>query len=1041
MKAINKFFYALLALATVGMVGCQNAETYEPGAPELDNCYDVFFPDAETLEAKGLTQGPTGEIELDPTEKTEFTYTVFRNNFDDEITVPVAISNNTEGKFAISEIKFEAGEDVAEFKVSLLESEVGVTYDLTFSIEDPQYVKQYESNNSNSISLSVTRVKWDLVGQVSFTDGFLAWWLEDDPYTYDVRLEVRADSINKQAFEAALAGTGSDAGLAGVYRIVEPYNSGPYAGNVTLPGQSYGPYALTHNPGTHYLTFDATDPNKITIPLTDVGLVINGTGSTSIVCSYAGYLIYAGQESKITEDMYGKIVNGVLTFGTKMLLASPSDAPEAGSLYYANQSGEFALNIAPELNCYELVAPKGDDDGDFAFESVKLPKDALFYSESQTLVSEVVLEKGKPAVDTDDADRTFVQQYGYVYRLPNLYAEDYPIYFTAALDGTLTSHPNFVEQETGLTQNGYDVYMAIDAAASTFDPETGLMNLVAEFYSYQGKYIISYGVYNEAVSVEAPEFPFAPAVDLKSDFTYSPLFTDTFTSAFQASEWEATLEKGTSVAAGAEAFAAAYGTAYRIPNAYANGYDIYFAGDAEGKVVLPTGYELQATGVSIYGQQAYLQIVSGTVASNGVSFSAKICNAEGKAIMPTTCKESLETYVWVDAATGSWYCNALKNPLTGLTLQNAEGTNLYRVVNFFTDVTGVEDKHFVFSWNKTTNRCEVQGMQDTGLPVSALGVSAPGNIHFADEKTTWNFLGYPDTWESLEAENGVSVQPYFDPAKNAFFFRVSYFLPEIVSMLTFTGSDGNKTYFVDEVFALDSAVTTPEWENVATGTFTHALDFLLKPENCPYPETGLTLQRYGQTDKYKIVGVVAGSFDIEFTYNEASGLVTVPANKTGFQYKESDGSMTDIYYGDSWEIFKVWGAEAKGITRDDVYEAYPNSYDATTKTFGFYLVYFDMMGFTYTTLDQDDFILTTFQITGDAPATQSSAVQASAEVKAVKTISRVNGCKISSVNQLYKTADVKVSKYPTKEKKSNDSNKQTPVKRSANRVDSMTPRF
>ena len=1009
MKAINKFFYALLALATVGMVGCQNAETYEPGAPELEGCYDVYFPDANTLE----TQGPIGDVDLDPSEKTEFTYTAYRNNVDDDITVPIVVSTNTEGKFVVSDLKFEAGEDAAEFKVSLLESEIGVTYSLSFSIEDPLYVKQYESNNTNAISVNVTRVKWNDVGVCTYTDDMLNGWYGLGLPPLSVKMQVRADSINEAAFQAALAGTGSDAGLAGIYRMVNPYS--------LLTGQINGWDVYNAN-----VVIYAEDVNKVHIPLQEVGVSIDG----GAVMIYSMVDYYLDNDGSPKDSMYGFIKNGVLQFPVDMLLGCPGGSYAGSNTYYVNRNGGWTITLAPALGKYELALPSEENDGDFAFEAVKLPQGSLFYSESQALVAEASLEKGKPAVNTDDADRNFVQQYGYLYRMPNLYAEGYPIYFSATLDGAVTVHSNFAEQNTGLVQNGYEVYMAIDAASSTFDPETGLVNLVAEFYTYQGDYIISYGVYNEAISVETPDFPFAPALDLKSDFTYSPLFTDTFTSGFQASEWEATLEKGKAEGPGAEAFAEAYGTAYRIPNAYANGYDIYFAGDAEGKLVLPAGYELQATGVSIYGQQAYLQITGGTVASNGVSFSAKICNAAGKLIMPSICKESLETYVWVDAATGSWYCNVLKTPITGLTLQNAEGTNLYRVANFFTPVTGVEDKHFVFSWNKTTNRCEVQGMQDTGLPASALGVSAPGNIHFADEKTTWNFLDYDDTWESLEAEYGVSVQPYFDPAENAFFFRVSYFLPEAGGMLTFTGSDGNKTYFVDEVFALDSAVTTPEWENVATGTFTHALDFFVKPENCPYAETGLTLQRYGQTDKYKIVGVGAGSLDIEFTYNEASGLVTVPANKTGFQYKESDGSMTDIYYGDSWEIFKVWGAEAEGITRDAVYKVYPNSYDATTKTFGFYLVYFDMMGYSYTTLDQEDFILTTFQITGDAPATQSSAVQASAEVKAVKTISRVNGCKISSVNQLYKTADVKVSKYPTKEKKSNDNNKQTPVKRS-----------
>ena len=91
MKAINKFFYALLAFATVGMVACSEDNTYEPGAPEVEGCYDVYFPDANTLE----TQGPTGDVSLDPTEATEFAYTLYRNNTDGEIVVPVNVTKNT----------------------------------------------------------------------------------------------------------------------------------------------------------------------------------------------------------------------------------------------------------------------------------------------------------------------------------------------------------------------------------------------------------------------------------------------------------------------------------------------------------------------------------------------------------------------------------------------------------------------------------------------------------------------------------------------------------------------------------------------------------------------------------------------------------------------------------------------------------------------------------------------------------------------------------------------------------------------------------
>ena len=56
MKALNKFFYALLALATVGMVACEEVSTYEPGAPEVEGCYDVYFPEAATLETQVLLE-------------------------------------------------------------------------------------------------------------------------------------------------------------------------------------------------------------------------------------------------------------------------------------------------------------------------------------------------------------------------------------------------------------------------------------------------------------------------------------------------------------------------------------------------------------------------------------------------------------------------------------------------------------------------------------------------------------------------------------------------------------------------------------------------------------------------------------------------------------------------------------------------------------------------------------------------------------------------------------------------------------------------
>lgn len=999
MKAINKFFYALLALATVGMVGCQDAETYEPGAPELEGCYDVYFPDANTLE----TQGPIGDVDLDPAEKTEFIYTAYRNNTDDDITVPVVISTNTENKFVVSELKFEAGEDVAEFKVTLLESEIGVTYSLALSIEDPLYVKQYESNNTNAISVNVTRVKWNDVGVCAYTDDMLNGWYGLGIPTLSVKMQVRADSINEAAFKAALDGTGSDAGLAGIYRMVNPYSQ--------LAGQISGIDIYNAN-----VVIYAEDVNKVHIPLQEVG--VNVSGGAVMIYSMVDYYLDNGKDPLDAD--YGFIKNGVLQFPVDALLGCPGGSYAGSNTYYVNRNGGWTITLSPALGKYELALPSEENDGDFAFEAVKLPQGSLFYSESQALVAEASLEKGKPTVNTDDADRNFVQQYGYLYRLPNLYAEGYPIYFGALLDGTVTVHSNFAEQATGLKQNGYDVYMWIDAEASTFDPETGLVNLVAEFYTYQGNDVISYGIYNEAISVEAPNFPFAPALDLKSDFTYSPLFTDTFKSGFQSSEWEATLEKGRATGAGADAFAEAYGTAYRIPNAYANGYDIYFAGDAEGKLVLPAGYELQATGVSIYGQRAYLKIISGTMASNGVTFSAYICDADGELLMPAARTESLVTYIWNDVQTGSYYSVLFGDettqqiiPFTGRQLQNAEGTNIYRIVNWLD-----YDGNLMFTWDKTTNKCEIMGMQVTGMPAAMFG--GFGDVCVCDARTCLAWFGVDATWEKL-VKNGYT-QPYFDPSTNSFMWEIFYVFPDM-GVGYMLNDMGNLPVPFTEGFILDGAATTVDWANVGVGTFTHTTDFAT--DTVPAAEPNLTLQRYGNTNKYKIVGVAGGLYDIEFSYDESTGALEVPSQKTGLQYTESDGSKTDIYCGDYWALFDDWGIAAEnGYTKEQVYTAYPNTYDAATQTYSFYLGYYDQLGYFYSQVDNGKPQIHTFQITG--AAAQTSAVQASAEVKAIKNFNRIKAHEVATVkkNSSYRVRQNSVSaeKFQT--------TKQTPVKRS-----------
>ena len=1031
MKAINKFFYALLAFVVVGMVSCtKEAATYEPGAPELDGCYGVYFPDATVYEA----QGPMGELSLDPSEATTFTYVAFRENTDGEITVPVEIVKNTtdaDGNpmYTVSDIVFGDGEDVAQFTVTLSDkAEVGVPYTLTLSVaNDPLYVKQYDITTTPTFSVTINRVKWIEVGYqlpaeyetpglwCEYSEDMVAaWYSFTQPLVYPVKVAVRADSVvSEEAFLAALAGNGPEEDLAGIYRVSNAYD---------IFGQVSGftPYDAS------FLIY-VDDIDHVHIPLQEVGLTVNdgdGIGPVMIYSMVHYYLDNGGQPS---DDMYGSIRGGKITFPVKSLLGCPGGSYAGSNTYYVNNNGLWSLTIAPALGSYELVMPDAEEDGDFSFREVKLADDALFYSESQAAAWTPTLEEGRCEVSTKDADRIFHSKYGTLYRLPDLYAVGYPIYF-AVKDGVVTLPGQYAVQNTGLVQSGYEVMMAIDTEASTFDATTGELALAAEFFVGEGDDAVSYGVFAELISTEAPEFPVTPMLDLKNDFSYKELFSAILKSAFLKSEFEATVEQGTSLV-DAELF----GTAYRMPGLYTAGYDIYFVADEEGNVGITAGYELQATGVNIYGKPAYMQIVGGTCSEAGVTLQARFVDSEGTALVPGLCKETMSNYVWVDVATGSWECNVLKNPIAGLTLQNAQGTNLYRVVDFMAAATGVEGNHFVFTWDKTSNLCEVQGLIDTGIPASALGVSGVNeNVHFADEKTTWNTLGYDDTWESLYADYGASVQPYYSPEYNAFVFRVSYFLPEAGGALTFPTSNGGKTNFVNEIFYLDGEVSEgPQWVDVATGSYYSVL--FTDADNYYVPFTNRKLQNLENTNEFRIVNFTDAGTDFNFTWDTTTHKVDVIGlNDTGVDSTPMGGKgnifacdLKTFYQGMGYDY--TWDQITAGVGED--VQSY---FDTQYGEFVFFVqVTAPEMGVGMALGEgfAEYFV-------PDSPAAAASLSSANASIKkatSIKgaTVKKHAAAKNSKISSAYKSINLGVAKMSKEAKAVRSLKTVTPVKRGA----------
>ena len=332
MKQIYKTMLAVMASLPF-LASCVQ-DLVEKGEPENDS-YGVYF---------GTLTAAQKSVEFDPAEKAELTFTAFRTVEDDEITVPVVVSATGAGKdasslFSASAVKFNDGQKETTFTVSFPEAELGTTYSVSVSCKDEKYVKIY-SQTPTSVSFKVTRVKWNLVkgpnGEEygSWKDDILSS-LFNLPVLFPVNDKIKIyERDDKKGF----------------YRIPNVYN--PYMVAKFFGGQ-YSEKEIEESctPGL-YAYIDATNPDKVWLPVQESGVVI----------SNEGYITYASmcQENGFSgSSSYGTMTNGVIRFPLKSVLV---DFSVAGGWYYANTSGnlvivmpgckdnDYSLSIATDLS-------------------------------------------------------------------------------------------------------------------------------------------------------------------------------------------------------------------------------------------------------------------------------------------------------------------------------------------------------------------------------------------------------------------------------------------------------------------------------------------------------------------------------------------------------------------------------------------------------------------------------------------------------------------------------------------------------------------
>ena len=143
----------------------------------------------------------------------------------------------------------------------------------------------------------------------------------------------------------------------GLYRLVNPYLF--WVADMMKSPKNY-------LDGNFYLTFDATDPNAVTIPLCELGVFLSSTEGQLMACSL---------DQLTTDRPAGVLKDGVLTFPERGLLATLEALLAQNKIYYTNEQGFFCIDMnagspnsvkarkAPantiNLNNLRAKAPKG----------------------------------------------------------------------------------------------------------------------------------------------------------------------------------------------------------------------------------------------------------------------------------------------------------------------------------------------------------------------------------------------------------------------------------------------------------------------------------------------------------------------------------------------------------------------------------------------------------------------------------------------------------------------------------------------------------
>ena len=113
------------------------------------------------------------------------------------------------------------------------------------------------------------------------------------------------------------------------------------------------------------------------------------------------------------------------------------------------------------------------------------------------------------------------------------------------------------------------------------------------------------------------------------------------------------------------------------------------------------------------------------------------------------------------------------------------------------------DVYLNFQWNNSTNKIDILGLNDSGIPGSIFGQAT--NAYICDVKTYYKeFENMDVTWEQIAAAFERDLQSFYDSAKNTISFIVGYTFPQNADAPLLEDS------FFKETYAITASATTSE---------------------------------------------------------------------------------------------------------------------------------------------------------------------------------------------------------------------------------------